>query len=153
MALQYKYNRPLILLLCAFVCLWSILLTSCKNHNHPDKKIFHYNESSGLATLDPAFAKNKQVMWVVHQLYNTLIEIDSNMQMQPSLASHWKISDDNLTFTFFLRNDVYFTDDACFTNGKGWPLTAYDVEYSFKRIVDRSVASPGAWIFNNRGIL
>ena len=126
---------PLLLAACSF-------LFSCKNHTHPDKKIFHYNESSGLATLDPAFAKSKQVMWVVHQLYNTLIEIDSNMQMQPSLASHWKISDDNLTFTFFLRNDVYFTDDACFANGKGRPLTAYDVEYSFKRIVDKTTAGP-----------
>ena len=128
----------------------SLLLMACISHQHPDKKIFHYNESSGLATLDPAFAKSKQVMWVAHQLYNTLIEIDSNMQMQPSLAKRWNISDDNLTFTFFLRNDVHFTDDACFANSKGRQLTAYDVEYSFKRIVDKATASPGAWIFNNR---
>ena len=149
MALRYKYKQPLILFLCAFVSLWFIG-SSCKNHNHPDKKIFHYNESSGLASLDPAFEKNKQVMWSTHQLYNTLIEIDSNMQMQPSLATHWNISEDNLVFTFILRNDVFFTDDACFTNGKGRKLTAHDVEYSFKRIIDKSTASPGAWIFNNR---
>lgn len=128
----------------------SLLLVACTSHQHPDKKIFHYNESSGLASLDPAFAKNKQVMWSTHHLYNTLIEIDSNMQMQPSLAKHWNISDDNLVFTFTLRNDVFFTDDACFANGKGRKLTAHDVEYSFKRIIDKNTASPGAWIFNNR---
>ncbi len=150
MALQYKYKQPLILFLCVFASLWFMLFSSCKSHNHPDKKIFHYNESSGLASLDPAFAKNKQVMWSTHQLYNTLIEIDSNMQMQPSLAKHWTISDDNLVFTFTLRNDVFFTDDDCFVNGKGRKLTAHDVEYSFKRIIDKSTASPGAWIFNNR---
>ncbi len=150
MALQYKYKQPLILFLCVFVSSWFILFSSCKNHQHPDKKIFHYNESSGLASLDPAFAKNKQVMWAAHQLYNTLIEIDSNLQMQPSLATHWTISDNNLTFTFFLRNDVFFTDDDCFANGRGRKLTAHDVEYSFKRIVDKNTASPGAWIFNNR---
>ncbi len=127
-----------------------LLISACSTHQHPDKKIFHYNESSGLASLDPAFAKNKQVMWAAHQLYNTLIEIDSNMQMKPSLAKHWNISDDNMTFTFFLRHDVFFTDDACFTNGKGRHLTANDVEYSFKRIMDKNTASPGAWIFNNR---
>lgn len=127
-----------------------LIFLSCKSHSHPGKKIFRYNESSGLATLDPAFAKNKQVMWACHQLYNTLIEIDSNMQMQPSLATHWSISNDNLTFTFFLRNDVFFTDDACFINGKGRKLTAHDVEYSFNRIIDKNTASPGAWIFNNR---
>ena len=83
-------------------------LAACTSHQHPDKKIFRYNESSGLASLDPAFAKNNQVMWASHQLYNTLIEIDSNMQMQPSLATHWKISDDNLVFTFFLRHLYLF---------------------------------------------
>jgi len=127
-----------------------VFFTSCSSHKHSDKKIFRYNESSGLATLDPAFAKSKQVMWMTHQLYNTLIELDSNMQMQPSLAKHWKISDDNLVFTFYLRDDVFFTDDACFANGKGRKLTARDVEYSFKRIIDKNTASPGAWIFNNR---
>lgn len=132
------------------VVLCILLFTSCKDHQHPGKKIFRYNESSGLASLDPAFAKNKQVMWACHQLYNTLVEIDSNMQMQPSLATHWNISNDNLVFTFYLRNDVFFTDDACFINGKGRKLTAHDVEYSFKRIIDKNTASPGAWIFNNR---
>lgn len=132
------------------VVLCILLFNSCKDHQHPGKKIFRYNESSGLASLDPAFAKNKQVMWACHQLYNTLIEIDSNMQMQPSLATHWNISNDNLVFTFYLRNDVFFTDDACFINGKGRKLTAHDVEYSFKRIIDKNTASPGAWIFNNR---
>jgi len=127
-----------------------LLISACSTHQHTDKKIFHYNESSGLASLDPAFAKNKQVMWAVHQLYNTLIEIDSNMHMKPSLAKRWTISDDNLVFTFYLRNDVLFTDDDCFAGGKGRRLTAHDVEYSFKRIVDKSTASPGAWIFNSR---
>jgi len=127
----------------------SLLLTACTSHNHPDKKIFHYNESSGLATLDPAFAKSKQVMWVTHQLYNTLIEIDSNLQMKPSLATRWEISADNLTFTFYLRPDVFFTNDDCFKNIPR-KLVAADVVYSFNRIIDKSTASPGAWIFNNR---
>ncbi|MFM2327354.1 MAG: hypothetical protein RIR31_1556 [Bacteroidota bacterium] len=133
-----------------FIISLSIIVASCSTHQHPDKAVFHYNESSGLASMDPAFAKNKQVMWAVHQLYNTLIEIDSTMQMSPSLAKRWTISSDNLLFTFHLRNDVFFADDECFANGKGRKLTAYDVEYSFKRIVDKNTASPGAWIFNNR---
>ena len=144
---QWYYSLFIIKL---FILSLSIFLFSCSNHQHPEKKIFHYNESSGLASLDPAFAKNKQVMWAVHQLYNTLIEIDSNMQMAPSLAKRWSISNDNLVFTFYLRDNVVFTDDDCFAKGKGRKLTAHDVEYSFKRIVDKNTASPGAWIFNNR---
>ena len=125
-------------------------IISCSVHRHPDKKIFHYNEQTGIASLDPAFAKNQSIMWAIHQLYNTLIEVDEHMQLKPSLAKAWELSPDNLLFTFHLRTDVYFHDDPAFENGKGRLLTARDVAYSFNRIMDRSVASPGAWIFNNR---
>jgi peptide/nickel transport system substrate-binding protein len=128
----------------------SNLFFSCSNHQHPDKKIFRYNEQTGIASLDPAFAKNQSIMWAIHQLYNTLIEVDGNMQLKPSLAKSWDLSPDNLRFTFHLRTDVYFHDDAAFVNSKGRLLTAADVAYSFNRIIDKNVASPGAWIFNNR---
>ena len=89
-------------------------------------------------------------MWAVHQLYNTLVEVDENMQLKPSLAKNWEISADNLSLIFHLRTDIFFHDDAAFENNKGRQLTADDVVYSFKRIADRNTASPGAWIFNNR---
>jgi oligopeptide transport system substrate-binding protein len=139
-----KYLLSLLMVVLLF------FLIACNNHQHPDKKIFHYNESSGLASLDPAFAKNKQVMWATHQLYNTLVEIDSNMQLKPSLAKHWEVSDDNLIFTFYLRDEVYFIDDPCFKNGKGRKLIASDIVFSFNRLMNKNTASPGAWIFNNR---
>ncbi|UEG49358.1 ABC transporter substrate-binding protein [Ferruginibacter lapsinanis] len=129
---------------------YSLQLSSCNTHEHHDKKIFHYNEQSGIASLDPAFAKNQAIVWPVHQLYNTLLEIDSDLILRPSLAKSWEISDNNILITFHLRTDVNFHDDACFSNGKGRRLIADDVVYSFKRIIDKSVASPGAWIFNNR---
>ncbi|MEO6547405.1 MAG: ABC transporter substrate-binding protein [Ferruginibacter sp.] len=127
-----------------------IFLFSCSAHRHNDKKIFHYNEQTGIASLDPALAKNQSIMWAIHQLYNTLIEVDENMQLKPSLAKSWELSADNLLFTFHLRSDVYFHDDAAFVNSRGRRLTAADVAFSFDRLIDKNVASPGAWIFNNR---
>ena len=127
------------------------LLTACNGVEKNNKlSVFHYNESTGISSLDPAFAKNQAIMWPVHQLYNTLVEVDSKLNIAPSLAKNWDISADNLVFTFHLRTDVFFHDDIAFANGKGRLLTAKDVEYSFKRITDKSVASPGAWIFNKR---
>jgi oligopeptide transport system substrate-binding protein len=132
------------------LCLPLLFIFSCTGHQHPGKKIFHYNEQTGIASLDPAFAKNQSIMWAVHQLYNTLIEVDENMQLKPSLARSWEPLPGDPGFLFHLRTDVYFQDDPSFKNGKGRRLTSKDVVYSLKRLMDRNVASPGAWIFNNR---
>jgi oligopeptide transport system substrate-binding protein len=124
-------------------------VSSC-SHQQQSKNIFHYNEQSGIATLDPAFAKNQSIMWAVHQLYNTLVQIDEHLNIVPSLAKSWNISADNLTFTFHLRDDVFFHDNEAFASGKGRKMTAADVVYSFERILDKNTASSGAWIFNGR---
>lgn len=126
------------------------LLISCYNKNRKERNIFHYNETTGIASLDPAFAKNQSIMWVIHQLYNTLVEVDQHLNIVPSLAKSWDVSADRLTWTFHLRNDVFFHDDAVFVNGKGRKLTAADVAYSFYRIMDKVTASPGSWIFNRK---
>jgi len=127
-----------------------LLFTSCYNKRSKEAGIFHYNEFSGIASLDPAFAKSQSAMWPAHQLYNTLVEIDENLHIIPSLAKSWDISEDRTTYTFHLRNDVLFHDDAAFTEGKGRKMVATDVEYSYKRIIDKQIASPGSWIFNRK---
>jgi oligopeptide transport system substrate-binding protein len=126
-----------------------LFLCSCASTTTTNKQVFYYNETTGVATLDPAFAKNQSVMWVIHQLYNTLVEIDSNLNIVPSLAKSWEISGDRITYTFHLRTDVYFQNNDVFANNER-KFVASDVVYSLKRIVDRSTASSGAWIFNNR---
>jgi ABC-type transport system substrate-binding protein len=126
------------------------LLGSCYGKQNGNSHFFRYNEQTGIASLDPAFAKNQSVMWAVHQLYNTLVEVDTALHMVPSLAKSWDISGDRLVYTFHLRNDIFFHDDAAFDQGKGRKMTATDVVYSFNRIIDRQTASPGAWIFNRK---
>jgi ABC-type transport system substrate-binding protein len=132
------------------IIVFAIGLVSCYNSDKRSENVFHYNEQTGIASLDPAFAKNQSIMWAVHQLYNSLVEVDSQLNIIPSLAKRWEISPDKTTYTFYLRNDVVFHDDACFPNGKGRAMTARDVEYSFNRIVDKNTASPGSWIFNGK---
>ena len=128
-----------------FICIFS-----CHSHVNSNKKVFHYNEQTGIATLDPAFAKNQSIIWPVHQIYNTLVETDNNLNIVPSLAKSWDISTDRMVYIFHLRNDVFFQDNDAFPGGKGRKMTAADFEYSFKRIMDKSTASSGAWIFNDR---
>lgn len=125
-------------------------LSSCYSKKSNEGDFFHYNEFNGIASLDPAFAKSQSVMWPAHQLFNTLVEINDSLHIKPSLAKSWDIADNRSTYIFHLRTDVFFHDDAAFSNNKGRKLTAKDVEYSFYRIIDKKVASPGAWIFNRK---
>ncbi len=126
------------------------VLASCYSEKRSDKQIFHYNEFNGIASLDPAFAKNQSTMWPAHQLFNTLVEIEDSLHIVPSLAKSWDISDDKTVYLFHLRTDVFFHDDPAFANGRGRKMVAADVVYSLNRIIDKQVASPGSWIFNGK---
>lgn len=128
----------------------AVQLVGCYNKEKSEGNIFHYNEFNGISSLDPAFAKSQSTMWAAHQFYNTLVEIDDSLHIIPSLAKSWDISADRTIFTFHLRDDVFFHDDVAFPEGKGRKLTAYDVEYSLSRIIDKETASPGSWIFNRK---
>lgn len=125
-------------------------LLSCDRKKASEQSVFRYNESTGIATLDPAFAKNQSIMWPIHQLYNTLVEIDTALNIVPSVAKSWEVNTDRTLYTFHLRTDVYFQDDPAFPGGKGRKMTAADVVYSLQRIMDPATASSGAWIFNDR---
>ena len=89
-----------------------ILFSACsQQYNNDEFTIFKYNESATIATLDPTFAKDQATIWVTNQLFNGLVQLDSKLNVKPSIAKSWQISDDALAYTFFLRNDVVFHDD------------------------------------------
>lgn len=126
----------------------TILFSACKpQYQHADKMIFHYNESSGIQTLDPAYSSGQSVIWPCNQLFNGLVDLDDSLNIVPAIAKSWTISDDGLTYTFILRDDVAFHNTQFYPfKQKRW-VTASDFVYSFNRILDPDVASPGAWIF------
>lgn len=125
-------------------------LSACidKNMHRNDVRIFKYNEAAGISSSDPAFARDQATMWCVSQLYNGLLQLDADLQLHGCIAKSWHISDDKCTYTFSLRNDIYFHNDPCFTTQR--KLSAYDVVYSFERLLDSATASPGAWVFRNK---
>ncbi len=127
-----------------------ILLYACGERRGSGKMVFRYNQEGGIPTLDPAFAKNQAIVWAVRQVFNTLVETDSQLNIRPSLAKSWEVSPDRRGYTFHLRTDVFFHDHALFPGGKGRKMTAADVAYSFKRLMDPATASSGAWVFNGK---
>ncbi|MEI6682402.1 MAG: ABC transporter substrate-binding protein [Bacteroidota bacterium] len=130
--------------------LFPALLVSCTNHSQPyGKSVFRYNEAANITTLDPAFARDQTIIWATNQLFNGLVQLSNEMATRPCIAKSWDIADSGLTYTFHLRRDVYFHDSPAFPGGKGRRAVAGDFAFSFRRITDPAVASPGAWIFNN----
>jgi len=131
------------------VLIINLLSCSKSNSNYDDSQVFRYNEHANISSLDPAFAKDQRNIWACHQLYNTLVELDEELNIIPSLANEWSINDDGLIYDFYLRKDVYFHKHPIFGKDSTRLLDAKDVFYSLNRLKDEQVASPGSWIVKN----
>jgi peptide/nickel transport system substrate-binding protein len=71
---------------------------------------------------------------VLENVYDTLVVPNpDDLTMEPSLATKWETSDDNLTWTFTLRDGVKFHDGSDFDSA--------DVVYSYNRIIDEKLAN------------
>ena len=97
--------------------------------------IFKYNESAGISSLDPAFAKDQASIWVATQLFNGLVQLDKDLQVQPAIAKGWDISDDAKAYTFHLRTDVLFHQHELLSEQERL-VKAQDFVYSFNRLTD-----------------
>lgn len=95
-----------------------------------------YNIGSDPGSLDPAQDADTNETFVDLQLGSTLVVPDKNLKPTPGLAEKWQLSDDGRTYTFNLRPQLKWSD--------GSPLTASDLEYSLKRVLDPATAAPAA---------
>jgi len=130
--------------------LFVLSLTGCHTaYKKSNLKVFRYNEHSNISSLDPAFAKTLANTWVVNQLFNSLVQLDDSLHIQPDVAKSWNISNQGKTYTFKLRNDVYFHRHILFGIDSTRAVVAQDFTYSFNRLKDPKVASPGGWILQN----
>ena len=137
------------MLMRASLAILLLFLVACADVSTEEtgKKILRYNEIAGIANLDPAYAERFEDIWAMSQLFNGLVRLDSNMNIVPDLAESWHLDSTRLVYTFFLRKDVRFHDNACFEDGKGRQLVAEDVRFSFNRIIDPATASQGKFVF------
>lgn len=134
-----------------FLWLLVVIGVGCgTNERATDTGTFRYNLAAGLTSLDPAFAKNQANIWATNHLYNGLVQLDADLRIQPAIAHTWEVTPDGKTYVFHLRKEVWFHDNPCFSPAASRRVTAHDVVFSFQRIIDPVVASPGAWIFNDK---
>ena len=127
--------------------LFLFLAVRCDDTTVVDSKVvFRYNEFRNITSLDPAFARNPQNIWPIQQLFNGLVQLDQNLNVVPEIASHWEIDSLGTTYTFFLKEDILFHEADQFGPKKTRAVTADDFVYSFDRLTDPAVGSPGGWV-------
>lgn len=127
-----------------------LVLSSCSTGTSVDLGDSTSEESSGGTVLhaaiggepdqlDPQSTSSYFSFEVLENVFDTLVETDENLEMQPALAESWDISDDQLTWTFHLREGITFHDGSAFTSE--------DVVYSYRRIIDEELSN--AWKFTS----
>ena len=88
--------------------------------------------------LDPHITSAMSSFQILENILDTLVTLDADQNIVPALAESWEVSDDNLQWTFYLRDDVVFT------NGRS--MTAEDVVYTYDRMLDPETGSGNAWM-------
>ncbi len=86
--------------------------------------------------LDPHLSTAQVESQIFLSVYETVVTVDENLDIQPGLAEDWEVSDDGTTYTFYLQEDVTFHD--------GTEFNAEALEYNFERILDEELGSPAS---------
>lgn len=93
-----------------------------------------------IAQTDPSLISSDSEVLIANHVYDYLVDVDAENEIQPRLATDWTRSDDGLTYTFTLAEGVTFHD--------GSEMTAQDVVYTFTRLRDTE-GLPTADLYSN----
>ena len=124
-----------------------------------NERVLHTTPGGKLNTLDPALSAALVSSYMIGAVYDTLLQYNYLKRpyvLEPSMLKSMPESDEKMMkYHFTLRDDLYFQPDKCFgINPDGTPkkrgITSKDVEFSFRRIADERLHSPGYWLFRNK---
>ena len=142
--LKRNFSSPFWLLFSLLAGLFAF--SSCDNAGAVDsQQVFRYNEFRNITSLDPSFARNPQNIWPIQQLFNGLVQLDDSLNVIPEIAQRWEIDSTGQRYTFYLKKNIYFHPATQFKGGTR-AVVAHDFVYSFNRLTDPKVSSPGGWV-------
>ena len=113
------------------------LITACSGGNDDTRQVFRMPISNEPPTLDWTLATDSVSFDILTNIMEGLTQYDVNMEPVPAIARHWEISDNGRIITYYLRDDVFWTD--------GQPVKASDFEYSWKRLLNPATAAQYAY--------
>jgi len=83
--------------------------------------------TSDPATLNPVMQADDYGSPINQNVYNKIITMDNEWEINPDLAHSWEISEDSLTYTFHFHDNIYWHD--------GTKFTARDAEWTLEAII------------------
>lgn len=115
-----------------FLCLALCFLTACSSSS----SIIFYDIPAGVTTLDPQRATDETARMIISNSFEGLLRQMPDGTLVPAAAQRYEVSDDQLTYTFFLNSGLTWSN--------GSPLTAHDFEFALRRLFDPISLSPFA---------
>lgn len=109
-----------------------------------DKQEIVRDNSTEPASLDTHKVSSDSEFDVIHDFFDGLVYTDRKGNIEPRLAERWE-TNDNKTWIFHLRTGIKWSD--------GTPITAHDVVFSWRRLVNPDIVSPYGSYLGNAGII
>lgn len=128
-----RFRRTLQLLLCLFVLLFPIGVTTAQDN------VLRILSNADIRTSDPHSAYETETWPTASLFYVGLVKLQDAGTPIPALAESWTVSDDGTVFTFVLREGIKFSN--------GRDITPEDVKWSFERLLNPATAAPTAFMF------
>ncbi len=107
----------------------ALSLTACKK-NDGKNYIFRYDISANPVTLDPQQANEPNSNIIIKNVYLGLLTVNSDGSIDNGVAEKYSVSPDGLTYTFTLRDDIFWTNSEGFEE----KCTAKDFVFGFERL-------------------
>jgi len=107
--------------------------------------VFKYDIPANPGTLDPQTATGRVASLLIANLFDGLLRVESDGRITANVAAEYFVSEDGLTYTFLLRDDVYWYFDGDYSV----KCTAYDFVFAFRRLFNPAIKSENAHLFYN----
>ncbi len=117
-----------------FLLIFCISLTSCSGSD--EGSLFKYDIETDPLNLDPQSAADYPSLLVIQNIFEGLLTINEDGDLDEGIATKWEQSDNGLKYSFSLREDAKWLD--------GEPVTAHDFVFAFRRLFDPKTQAPSA---------
>lgn len=118
-----------------FLAALLLLLPSCGGAPAADPGVVVMALDEAPRNLDPRIGTDASSERIIQLLFSSLVKRTREFTVEPDLALRWEIPNPT-TYIFHLRGDAAFHD--------GRPVTARDVVYTFRTVMDGSIKTPKA---------